>query len=303
MSALLALADDIAADRRISAEDALRVRKDIFPDGVVSRQEADVLIALEGRVHDSDEAWAQAFVEALSDHVLQAGTYPGHVDECASAWLRASFAHDRPSKTELEALVNIVERAGSTPASLQSLTRERIYRFVAGRAMTAADVDFVRRCVYANAAVGDAEMQWLFALDAECDGRANDPAWRDLFVKAALCHVAGRRAPATLEADMMLAREARFAEPRPGVTPLSLVKSIFKGGLGGYVARARAPGWVEGMEDRYEEANAGAEDDAKLTVAEIAAMLGFSEADGKLTENEQALMAELHKLEAEQAAG
>jgi hypothetical protein len=168
--------------------------------------------------------------------------------------------------------------------------------------MTAPDVESVRRSIYANVAVGDAEMQWLFALDAECDGRSNDPAWRDLFVKAALCHVAGRAAPAALEAETMLAREARFAEPRPHVTPLSLVKAIFAGGLGGYRARVGEPGWVEGMEDRYEAANAGAEADAKLTVAEIAAMLGLGEADGRLTANEQALIAELRKLEAEQAA-
>src|SRR5688572_26473729 len=140
MSALLALADDIAADRRISAEEALRARKEIFPDGVVSRQEADILIALEARVDESDEAWSHAFVEALVDHVLQAGAYPGHVDEPTVDWLKAHFADAQPRHIELEALVRIAERAESTPASLQDFVRARIFAAVAGQAMDAVTV-------------------------------------------------------------------------------------------------------------------------------------------------------------------
>ena len=301
MSALLALADDIAADRRITAEEALRARKEIFPDGVVSRQEADVLIALESRVDESDEAWAQAFVEALVDHVLGAGPYPGHVDEPTVAWLKGHFADAPPRRIELEALVRIAERAESAPASLQDFVRERIAAAVSGRPMDAPMVEFVRRCVYAGTAVTDAEIRWLFALDAECDGRDNDPAWRDLFVKAALCHVAGRRSPAALEAELMLAREARFAADRPAVTPISVIRDIIKGGFSGFGARVREAGWVDGMEDRYEAINAEAEEDAKLTAMEMASMLGMVDLDGKRTANETALIEELRKLEAEQA--
>jgi hypothetical protein len=68
--ALLTLSDHIAADRKISADEALELRKAIFPDGVVSREEADVMIALEGRVANTDEAFQHAFVEAIVDHAL-----------------------------------------------------------------------------------------------------------------------------------------------------------------------------------------------------------------------------------------
>jgi hypothetical protein len=166
--------------------------------------------------------------------------------------------------------------------------------------MTGADVELVRHLVYAGTAVTDAEIRWLFALDAESEGRDNDPAWGDLFVKAALCHVMGRRTPAALEADVMLVRQARLAGPRPQVTPLSVLKSLLSGGFAAYKARLSQPGWVEALEKRYDEVNAGAEADARLTAAEAAALLGLSEADGKLTVNEQALLAELRKLEAEQ---
>src|SRR5262245_37179846 len=183
MSSLLAPADDIAADRSISPEEALRARHDILPNGVVSRQEAELLIALEGRVAESDAAWAQAFVEALTDHVLQAGAYPGHVDEATTAWLVAAFSQ-RPRVNELEALVRTIERAESTPESLREFVRARIARHVAGRAVSASDVTLIRRVVFARTLVSEVEIRWLFALDAESDGRDNDPVWGDLFVKS-----------------------------------------------------------------------------------------------------------------------
>jgi hypothetical protein len=250
-------------------------------------------------VTQADEAWSQAFSEALVDHVLGAGPYPGHVDESASAWLKASFAHETPREAELEALLRLLERAETTPPSLHELARVRLAEHVAGRALTAADVERVRRCVYAGTAVTQVEVRWLFALDAESSGRANDPAWRDLFVKAALCHVAGRSDAAALEAQEMLAREARFAEPRPAVTPLSVLQSVFAGGLKGYMTRATEPGWVEGMENRYAATNAATEAEAEITFAEAAALLGVADEDGKHTENEEALLAELRKQQSE----
>ncbi|MEZ6024116.1 MAG: hypothetical protein R3C16_12045 [Hyphomonadaceae bacterium] len=109
MSALLSLADDIAADRRISAEEALHLRKEIFPDGVVSRQEAEVLIALNNLVAEADEAWAHAFVEALVDHALRAGPYEGHVDDVTADWLQQTFADT--DRRELETMLKICEGA------------------------------------------------------------------------------------------------------------------------------------------------------------------------------------------------
>jgi hypothetical protein len=99
----------------------------------------------------------------------------------------------------------------------------------------------------------------------------------------------------------MLAREARFADRAP-VGPLGVLANVFEGGLAGYAAHVREPGWVDGMEQRYEAINAEAAEDAQLTAMEMASMLSLSEADGKLTANEQALLSELRKLEAEQAA-
>ena len=295
----LPLVDDIATDRSISAEEALRALHDLLPNGVASREHAEALIALEARVAESDEAWTLAFVEALTTHVLQAGVYPGHVDEPTTAWLMATLG-ERPRVNGLEALVKILERAQSAPESLREFVRARIALHIAGRAVSAADAALVRRVVFARPLVSEVEVRWLFALDAESDGRDNDPAWGDLFVKAALRHVAGKSSPAAIEEAALQALEARIA-PRPAVSPLEALKSFLKGGFAGYRAQVSARGPIEALEQRYQAANDAGEERAIITADEIASLRSLSQPAARLTANEQALIAELHKLETEQA--
>ncbi len=61
-----------------------------------------------------------------------------------------------------------------------------------------------------------------------------------------------------------------------------------------------------GVHDRseayYEAANANAEEDAELSLAEVAWAVGMTREDAKRTANEEALLAEIRKLETAQAA-
>lgn len=299
-SALLRLADDIAADRRISADEALQMRGEIFPDGVVSRQEADVLISLHGLVEQHDAAWALAFAEAVTDHALQAGMLPGHVEAETAEWLIARL--DGQGVVALEAALKVAERAESVPDTFMNFARVLVAEYVAGRAMSAADVEYVRRALYASGGAGGVavehdELVWLFALDAATQGFEHDAGWKDLFVKAALCHVVGRRAPAILEAEVMRERETRLSGPRR-VSAHRVFESFTQGGFAGFWSRLTSPDFAARMETRYGEINVEAEADAKLTADEAAMMLGLAEKDGALTPNEQALMAALREMEA-----
>jgi hypothetical protein len=296
--ALQALVDDVSRDGKVSSDEALALRKSVFTDGVISRDEADALVSLERRVANSDNAWAQAFAEAVVDHVLGCGVHPGHVDDASAQWLMASFADATRAETCVEALLKVLERADSAPEALAEFVRARVAASVAGKAMDKAKVEMVRRALYASAgsgtvAVTDGEVRWLFALDAESDGRANDASWQDLFVKASLCHVMGRSAPKHLEADALQAREARTSVPAE-VSAKSILSRFTEGGLQGFVTKLREPGYYEGVENRYAEANAAAEADAVLTPDEVAKMLGMSDDDGKRTTNERALLAALN---------
>ncbi len=292
--ALQALTDDLATRGRVSADDALRLRREVFPDGVVSRDEADALIALEARVANSDDAWAQTFAEAIADHVLQEG--PNVSDESA-AWLAARFGAVAPREAELEALLKVLERADSAPDSLHAFVRERLSALVASRPIAAADVELIRRCLYAgDSFVKEDEAKWLFSLDAESDGRANDPSWQDFFVKAVLNHLMGSYAPSLLDAANVRARQAWLENTKQ--TPLSNLWSIFAGGWSGYRDAVRSPSMVDALEADYEALNANAAEDSNLTLQERAWAVGMTQEDGKLTANEKALLAQLEKIEA-----
>ena len=304
--ALLTLSEHIAADRCISAGEAFQLRQAIFPDGVVSRQEADVLISLEGRVANSDEAWSHAFVEGIVDHVLAVGEYPGHVDENTTSWLMSRFGDDGARETEIEVLLKTLERAESAPASLAAYARKRVATWLAGKSIGAQETEFIRRALYVAAGAGatsvtEDEARWLFAVDAESDGRANEPAWTDLFVKGVLNHLMGRRAPAALEQDSMMCREAWFATQAQGPLGDSLA-TMFDGGLKGFMSRLGAADDATRLEQRYEAVVAEMQEDEVLTLAEIAWAVGMSREDGKRTANETALLAKLRELEAEAKA-
>jgi hypothetical protein len=296
------LSERLREDGRVTAEEALELRRAVFPDGVVSRHEAETLIALEARVAPHDAAWAHAFVEALVDHVLQSSAYPGHVDDASLGWLESRFGKAGARETEVETLLKLMERSESAPARLSAFARERITALLAGRPIGGAETELVRRCLYAAAgagatAVAEDEARWLFALDADSDGRANDPAWRDLFVKGVLNHLMGRRAPKLLQAEGMLSRQAWLGDREEG-GPLPFFARAFDGGFDAFKTKLRQPGDADRLEAHYDAANAEAEEDAKLTLAEIAWTVGMAKEDRKRTANEEALLAELRKLEA-----
>ncbi len=295
--ALQALVDDVSRDGKVSADEALSLRKSVFTDGVVSRDEADALVYLESRVANSDEAWAAAFVEAISDHVLQSGQFPGLVDEETAAWLMRSFGAEGGRETEVETLLKIVERADSVLPTLVVFMRERCATYLAGRTFTASDVELMRRCLYAGEAfVSEDEVNWLSAVDAESDGRAHDASWRDLFVKAMLNHLMGRHTPAMLEdPEGMRHRQAWLRDT--SVRPMRSVLGMFSDGWTKYNERRKQLGELDQLETYYEASNANAEEDAQLTLTERAWASGMVKRDGKLTANEEAFLAELVKVE------
>lgn len=295
------LVDQLAADGVVTADEALEMRRIVFPDGVVSRDEAEMFIAVAARVANTDEEWTRAFVEAICDYVLSKGKFAGHVDEETASWMMMHFGQDGPRETEVEAVLKVLERAESAPESLCAFARDRVAALMAGNAVGVAETELVRRCLYASAGSGRTsvtteEARWMFALDAESDGRANDAAWGDLFVKAVLCHLMGRHAPEVLEANSMMARQAWLNSPTPGVG--GMLRSIFAGGLSGYKAKIQQAGATERWEGHYEVANDDAATDEQLTLSEIAWTVGMTKQDGKLTANERELMSKIRQIEA-----
>ncbi len=299
--ALHSLTERLSADARITAEEALDLRRAVFPDGVVSREEAEVLIGLEAKVANTDTEWTQAFVEALTDHMLGAGQYPGHVTESDVSWLEARFGHTGARETEIAVLLKLMERAESAPERLSSFTRERLAKLLAGSPIGAPETELIRRCMYAAGGSGatwvtEDEAHWLFALDAESDGRANHPSWGDLFVKGVLNHLLARKTPKLLDTNGQLNRQA-WLNGLLTPSPANFLARTFEGGLDGYRKQLFQRSDVDRLEAHYENANAAAAEDEKLTLEEIAWTVGMTRADRKRTANEEKLLAEIKKIQ------
>ncbi len=293
---LLDLVDRIAADARVDADEASAFRRAVFPGGVVSRGDSHTFFTLAGEFADGCDGWTGAVMDAVSDHVLGADNTIANAD---AAWLAAHGP--RAGVIAAPLLVRVIERAECAPPALVAAAREAVSAAVAQSPMGPRETEWVRSCLYALASdeavhVSDAEVRWLFALDAATEGRANDPAWGDLFVKAALNHVTGQRRSALLAPEGQSARRAWLEKP-VAPSPVGFLARVFENGLDGYRAGVSAPGEAEAFEAHYAQRLAEAAEDERLTLAEVTVIIALMHADGRRTTNQKRLLEEMRRIE------
>jgi hypothetical protein len=76
------------AKNRITFGDVRRLQRNILPDGVSTREEAELLIRLDGRVARTDGAWTDWLVVAIVDFVVWGERPTGAVGGEAARWLK-----------------------------------------------------------------------------------------------------------------------------------------------------------------------------------------------------------------------
>lgn len=86
---------------RISFGDVQRLQRDLLPDGLGAREEAELLIELDRHVSRADDVWSRFLIATLVEFVVWAERPTGIVDEDTARWLGAaltgdSAAPDRP---------------------------------------------------------------------------------------------------------------------------------------------------------------------------------------------------------------
>jgi hypothetical protein len=85
--------------RRITFADVRRLQRDILPEGIASREEAEILIDVDGRVGRSDHAWIDWLVAAVVDFAVWGERPTGYVEGEAARWLMATLsARGTPTK-------------------------------------------------------------------------------------------------------------------------------------------------------------------------------------------------------------
>jgi hypothetical protein len=316
---MMALVEKLAADGRISAEEALDVRRAIFPDGAVSRQEAEALFALNERVGGDDPAWNACFVEAISDHLLLAQEPKGHVTDEGAAWLESRIGRDcvLEGPTELQLLLNLLEKAESCPARLSELARVYVGNAVlSGKGYEGRDpallpgqigeheLKLISRVLFAAAGAGNVfvtrdEAEWLFDLDAATEGRAHVAGWRDLFVSALMNHLFAAGPSGPLDRDAMLGRAEWLKAGSGGLG--AFFGRIFAGGREGYLNNVDQPNAHDAMNTHMQKRDGQARVAEALETSEAAWLVTRIRADGRRTANEQALVEAVRAAKGEDA--
>lgn len=208
------LAQQVAEDGRITAEELLSLRQLGWGDGQIHRSEAEAIFSINNALTKSggaDAQWTDFFVEAIGEFVLN-GTAPRDMcDEGEACWMIDQIDQDGvlESMAELELLVRVVERAQNVPDTLKHYILRKIETIVmTGEGATrcggelsvshisSAECTALRRTIFASgghgpAAVSRFDAEMLFRLkDATLDAQ-NAPEWTDLFVDGVANYLKG----------------------------------------------------------------------------------------------------------------
>jgi hypothetical protein len=117
---LILFARKVSASNRLLFADLRRLRRDVLPDGVTSREEAEVLLGLD-HLERLDEEWPAYLAEAVAVFVIAASETPA-LDPATTAWLVAVLTTAQPRTAA--AVVRTLEReAYQLSEDLVALTR------------------------------------------------------------------------------------------------------------------------------------------------------------------------------------
>lgn len=187
------LRNQITADGVIDATEVAIVKKRIYADGSIDRDEADFLFALNNAVTGAQNhpSWKDLFVQALTDHFLKDENSPGEVDEEEGKYLIDRIASDgNVDEPELALLINIISSAKKTPAMLQQFVLSTMEKAILeDSVIDANEVANIRTVVYglgsgSGAGISRDEADFLFRLNDATSGKNNDSSWQILFVEA-----------------------------------------------------------------------------------------------------------------------
>ncbi|HSA80254.1 MAG TPA: hypothetical protein VLE23_05490 [Geminicoccaceae bacterium] len=206
---LATLEAEIRKVGRIGADHVLQLRRAVYRNGSIGREEAEFLFRLNRQSRGDDPAWAEFYVEALTDFFYwregSDSQLTADAERMLFEWIGRQPAVDDP--TELRLLLNLIFRTTTCSERFRALVQKAVERSVLesehalfGHAqrrpgvIDKADVEVIRRLVYGTGsqnglAISRAEAEFLFALQRATAGAENDPAWRDLFVKAITMHL------------------------------------------------------------------------------------------------------------------
>ncbi len=261
----------LMSSARMTSENVIELRKNVFSDGVMTRGEAQMLLDLDRAATDKCAEWAPFLYEAISDYIVHQERPSGYISQDNAVWLQNTLAKDS-TQTIVGLLVHVLEKAKSAPESLATMGLNAVAKNVVANDgdvphVSKSDVSMLRRILYAfgglgNAGLSRAEVEVLFDLNDQTVAAYNDPEWNDFFTKAIASYVlsfSGYVAPSREEA----LRQEVFVND-PSVNLSSFFSRMVSGGLSAIADSYSIP---DGLEAAYAAKNAAF--DAAQADAEI----------------------------------
>lgn len=208
MASVKNILEDILADKKLDSDEFLRLRRQIFQDGHISLEEADMVFRVDTETTNLPDGWDDFFVGAITDFLIRQTLPVGYVDPIHSTWLieRIENNDHMSEATEMELILNVIRLAEDVPRNLELYALNKIRDKIISRAsngtlsITAEDVALLKRTLYASGGSGGfsickEEARFLFDLDEVCQSADNSPEWQKLFVGAIANHVMTMGAP------------------------------------------------------------------------------------------------------------
>lgn len=178
------------AAKRIDASDVVSLLREVYPEGVRGRNEAEALIAFDREFTDPAPEWRGFMAEAVADHLLRRSQPLGVITPEKAKWLMQSLAPLGRVATEagIETLVRTIGQAEEIPSFLAAFAiREIWHDAIKGEAyvLDVRDVARLRGILETvKGAISAEEAEALFDLHDAVAGASNHASFDDLFFRA-----------------------------------------------------------------------------------------------------------------------
>lgn len=183
----------ILTDGIIDAEEVITIKKKLYEDGKIDREEANFMFELNDAVSGKDNhySWKDLFVKVITDHLLKDDVSYGSVDDDEAEYLISKIQGDgKIDEIEKALLLKIIEKATSTCDKFQEFVLTSFKNLILeDGVIDAEEVKMIRTVIYGAGGAGGAkidvkEAEWLFELNDGVSGKANHASWGTLMVEA-----------------------------------------------------------------------------------------------------------------------
>lgn len=305
--------DEILSRGSIKDSDILRFRRVLYEDGVISPDEADLLFKINDECALKDAAWADLFIEGITDYIVFQERPQGYVTASNAHWLIDRLAKDGKieSRIELELVINVLDKARWAPVSLVKFAMEQVKiavitgtgplrngRMLEAGCITEGEVDLLRRMLYAfggdgHVAVTRDEADILFDIDEAVEDAEPNPAWTDLFVKAVANVVMSTSGYAVPSREEALRQEASLDHPEQKTSILAFLLSMVRSNLASVQDAYHDQTTEEQALSRLEHQRIEIITNEAITEVEASWLASRLGRDGRMSPSEHALIAYL----------